>query len=140
MIPKTINMKFMMYINLFEKVCRVSTTNCFVYNNVIIFAIPKNKISGAIGKNGANMKKLGEILRKKIKVIEMPESQLGMRSFVENIIEPISFAKFGIKENVVTIGAGRQSKAALIGRGRLRQKELEDILIKSFGIKKLIIV
>ena len=69
MAGKTIDMQLMRYINLFRKVCHVSTTNCFVYNNVIIFAVPKMQVYRAIGRGGENMKKLGLILRKKIKII-----------------------------------------------------------------------
>ena len=140
MIQKIISMRFIRYINLFEKLCGVSTTNCFVYNNIIIFAISRSKISKAIGKGGVNIKKLGETLGKKIRVIEMPEDLSGMKSFVGDIVKPVSFAKFEFRNNVVTINAGRQSKAALIGRGRIRQKELEDILVRSFGVRKLMIV
>jgi NusA-like KH domain protein len=137
MIPKTIDMQLMRYINLFERICRVSTTDCFVYNNVIIFAVPKSKVSLAIGKNGANMRKIGEVLRKRIKVIEMPQEGVGVKKFVEAVVDPITFNKFEISNGMATISAGRQSKAALIGRGRSRQKELEDILIKAFNIRKL---
>ena len=129
---RTIDMQFMRYINLFRKISKISTTNCFVYNHTIIFAVPKRFVSIAIGKNGANMKKIGEILRKKIKVVEMPEDKEMVKKFVKEIVEPITFNKIELKNNVVMISAGRQSKAALIGRGRQREKELSEILHKYF--------
>lgn len=137
MSSKTIDMQFMRYINLFRKVCGVSTTNCFVYNNVIIFAVPKKAVSVAIGKHGANMKRLGEILRKKIKVIDMPDDEAGLPKFVEDVVEPTTFNKIEIREGGVVISAGRQSKAALIGRNRIREKELAAILRDSFKIQKV---
>ena len=133
-------MQFMRYINLFEKVARVSTTDCFVYNNVIIFAVPKQKVSLAIGKGGANVRRIGEILRKKIKVIEMPIVKEGLPKFIGGIVSPIEFGNIEIKDKQVVISAGRQSKAALIGRGRQREKELKDILGQSFGIVNLKII
>jgi len=136
MVLKIINMQFMRYINLFRKISYVSTTDCFVYNNTIIFAVPRDSVAKAIGKNGVNMKKIGEILRKKIKVIEMPQecdSENDLKNFIGAIIDPITFNKMDVRDNLVTISAGRQSKAALIGRGRTREKELSDILSKSFG-------
>ena len=140
---KTIDMQLMRYINLFGKVCKVSTTNCFVYNHVIVFAVPRTEVFRAIGKKGANMKKLGEILRKKIKVIEMPtgeDKQEQMEKFVTAVVEPIGFNKIEAKDGVVSISAGRQSKAALIGRGRAREEELGDIMKRFFHIQKLRIV
>ena len=57
--------------------------------------------------------------------------------FVEAVVNPVEFNKVEVKENSVTISAGRQSKAALIGRGRQREKELADVLKNFFHITKL---
>ena len=62
-----IDMQLMRYINLFARTTRVQTTKVFVYNNQIIFAVPKATVSIAIGKGAVNVRKLNEILRKKIK-------------------------------------------------------------------------
>ncbi len=134
----TIDMQVMRYINLFEKVCRVSTTSCFVYNNTIIFAVPSSQVFRAVGKNGVNMKKLSEILRKKIKVVKKPEGIESIEEFVKEIVDPVDFNKIEVKDGVVILTAGRQYKAALIGRNRVREQELEDILKKTFSnISKL---
>lgn len=137
MASQIIDMKLMRYINLFEKVSKVSTTKCFIYNNVIIFAVPKSKIFKAIGKSGENVKKIGGILTKKIKVISMPKQGEQIDKFVKETVSPVTFNKIEVRENSVTITAGRQSKAALIGRSRVREKELGDVLKKFFGIGKL---
>lgn len=138
----TIDMQRMRYINLFGKVCKVSTKHCFLYNNSIIFVVPKKKVSLAVGKNGENMRKLGDILRKKIKVVaELPEEEEKkkeeMQRFVSAIVDPITFNKVEVKGGEIVITAGRQSKAALIGRNRQREKELEGILKNFFAIGKL---
>lgn len=129
----------MRYINLFSKVARVSTTKCFVYNNQIVFAVPKSQVSMAIGKNAENVKRLRDILRKKIKVVAMPsiDSHEGIAKFVGDVVDPIEFNKVEVNDALVTINAGRQSKAALIGRGRIREKELSEVLKNFFKIGKL---
>ena len=66
----TINMQDMRYLNLFEKMTRVRTRYCFKYNEFIVFCVPKHLVSAAIGEGGANVKRMSEILRKKIKVIQ----------------------------------------------------------------------
>jgi len=129
-----IDMKIMRYINLFSKISRVNTTNCFVYNNVLIFAVPRKRISQAIGKQGANMRRIGEAFRKRVKVIPMPDGRQNIRDFIANIVNPAVFNKIEIKDNNVTINAGKIDKAALIGRGRAREKELEEILRRVFGV------
>jgi transcription antitermination factor NusA-like protein len=134
-----IDMQSMRYINLFEKISRVSTTKVFTYNNQIIFAVPKDKVSTAIGKSAVNVKKLSDILRKKIKIVTMPsiDDNDGIGKFVTEVVAPVEFNKVEINDNSVVITAGRQSKAALIGRNRIREKELGDVLKNFFHIGKL---
>ena len=133
-----IDMQLMRYINLFARTTRVQTTKCFVYNNQIIFAVPRDKVSVAIGKGAINVKKLSGILRKKIKVVAMPlvDSDEGIGKFVEDVVAPIEFNGVEINGNSFVINAGRQSKAALIGRGRQREKELADVLRNFFRVGK----
>ena len=135
----TIDMQMMRYINLFSKITRVQTRRVFVYNNQIIFAVPKDKVSFAIGKGAVNAKKISEILRKKVKIVEMPnvEDEEGIKKFITDVVSPIEFNGVEIKGDNCTINAGRYSKAALIGRGRIREKEIGDVLKDYFGIKFL---
>jgi len=134
---RTIDMRSMRYINLFARICKVSTTNCFNYNNNLIFAVPRPLMTKAIGREGNNIKQIAEVLRKKIKVIAMPNDISGLRKFVEDIVDPVKFSGFELKDKTVTISAGMESKAVLIGRNRMREKELQDILSKTFDVEKL---
>ena len=137
MSPSTIDMRLMRYINLFRKITHISTRNCFVYNNAIIFAVPGQLVPKAVGPHGKNMKIMGEILRKKIKVISMAPDKEHVERFISEIVSPITFNKIEIKDNTVTISAGRQNKAALIGRNRQREKELSEILRNFFNIHRV---
>lgn len=134
-----IDMQLMRYINLFTKITKVQTIKVFVYNSQIVFAVPKNKVSIAIGKGAVNIKKLSDILRKKIKVVSMPvlDNDGELKKFIEDVVAPVGFNKIEMKDNSIIIFAGRQSKAALIGRNRMREKELSEVLKNFFGIGKL---
>ncbi|RMD45789.1 hypothetical protein D6829_01335 [Candidatus Pacearchaeota archaeon] len=138
----TIDMKLMRYINLLSKVSGVRTTKCFLYNNQIVFAVPKNLVSKAIGKGAENVRKLKSILGKRIKIVSIPSSNSReeISRFVESIVEPVEFNMLNINNGVLTISANRQSKAALIGRNRVREKELFEILKNSFNIREFKIV
>ncbi len=136
----TIDMQVMRYINLFDRVTRVPTKHCFVYNNTLIFVVPKKLVSRAVGPDGKNVKKISETFRKKVKVIAMPEKQEQISKFVSELVDPVSFNKLDLNKEVATLSAGRQNKAALIGRNRAREKELESILKNLFDIKKFKIV
>ncbi len=110
-----------------------------MYNNQIVFAVPRGQVSFAIGKDAVNVKRLRDTLRKKIKVIAMPgrDDEGEVISFIKDLVSPVEFAGVEIKDSSITITAGRQNKAALIGRNRVREKELLDILKNNFGFSKL---
>jgi NusA-like KH domain protein len=134
-----LEMKDIMYLNLFSKMTRVDTRYCFMYNDTIIFAVPKNLVSKAIGENGRNVKKLNEVLRKKIKIIPTPQGIHHTKDFIQAVISPNSFKDLEIKENEIIINAGSQNKAALIGRNKRRFLELQ-LIIKDFFKKDLKII
>lgn len=132
-------MQLMRYINLFGRTTKISTTKVFYYNNQIIFAVPKSKVSIAIGKGACNIKRMSETLRKKIRVIAMPavDDVEGIKKFVLDTVAPIEVNGVEMKGGSIVVNGGRQSKAALIGRGRQREKELGDVLKTFFSISNV---
>ena len=127
---KTLDMRFIRYLNLFEKITRVTTKNCFEYNNAIVFAVHPSLISRAIGEQGNNVKEMSEILGKKIKVISLPFR--GIENFIADIVSPIKFKSIEVSGSEIIINAGKQSKAALIGRNRVRLEELNNVAKEYF--------
>ena len=124
---KTFDMQDLRYLNLFEKITRVNTRYLFKYNNMLVFCVPKNLIKKALGENAKNLRRMSEILGKKIKVIFQPK-QDEIKVFIETLISPHTFRDIEITENEIIINAGRISKAALIGRDKLRLEELRNIM------------
>lgn len=124
---KTIEMQDMRYLNLFERVTKVRTRFCVKYNDYLIFCVPKLMISRAVGPEGRNVRKLHEILGKKIKIVPVPRGIEDVNNFIEMIVSPITFKEITVKENEIVLTAGSQSKAALIGRNRRRLFEMQKI-------------
>ena len=129
----TINMQIMRYINLLDKVSRIKTKKCFIYNNTIIFAVPSKLISRAIGPKGKNIREMQEKLGKKIKIIKEADDVGDAERFVKDIVEPVTFVSLEIREGEIVITAGARSKAALLGRNKRRLAELSKILEDNFG-------
>lgn len=101
----------------------------------------------AVGKNGSNVKRIAETLRKKIKIISMPSASdldknpsIHIKNFIAEVVSPIEFTNFDFIDNVASISGTRESKAILIGRDRCREKELSEVLKKIFGVKEFKIV
>jgi NusA-like KH domain protein len=134
-----LDMQFMRYLNLFARITRVQTTTCFVYNNIIVFGVKERDISNAIGRNAENVRKIAEILRRKIKIVGMPSGNgaRDIENFVKEVVSPLVFTKFEFQNRVVSLSGTMQNKAGLIGRNSVRQKELEDILKRYFDVEEL---
>ena len=126
-----IDMQSLRYLNLFGRITRVSTRFCFKYNEAIFFCVPKRFLSKAVGENGENVKKISNILRRKIKIIPKPSSVVDVNSFIQVIVSPVTFKKIEVSDKEVVLTAGSQSKAALIGRNKRRLLEMQKV-IKDF--------
>jgi len=131
--PAIIDMQHMRYLNLFESVARVSTRFCFKYNNAIFFCVPKQLVRKAIGENGANVRRVSQILGKKIKIIPIPNEPYHVRPFIESIVSPVPFKDLEIRGNEIILSASTQSKAALIGRDKVRLFEMQKIISDFFN-------
>jgi transcription antitermination factor NusA-like protein len=136
-----IDMQSMRQMNLFSQISHVQTKHFFSYNNTLVFGVPMSKVSQAIGRDASNIKQLNQILRRKIKVIAMPEKDdvKGIIRFVTELVEPVELNKVELNGGKLEINATRINRAVLIGRNRIREKELIKILKSAFGIVELII-
>ncbi len=135
----TINMQEMRHLNLFGKVTQVRTRFCFRYNEGIIFCVPKSMLSKAIGEGGRNVRKMSEILGRKIKIIPAPRGIEDAPGFIEAVVSPVTFKEIQLTDDELILTAGSQSKAALIGRNKRRLLELQKV-VKDFFKKDLRIV
>lgn len=128
----TIDMQDMRYLNLFDKVTQVSTRFCFKYNEGIIFCVPKKDISKAVGRDGRNVRQLGEIMRKRVKIVAFPRGIQDAKTFFESIVSPVQFKDLQVTgDEIIVNSGGTQNKAALIGRNKRRLEEMQSI-IKSY--------
>ena len=127
------------YINLLNRVAKIKTKRCFIYNNTVIFAVPSELVSRAIGPNGRNVREIQEKSGRRIRIIKDADGLSDAERFVEDIVEPIAFVSIEVKDNKIILTAGTRSKAALLGRNKRRSEELYKIVEETFG-KELRIV
>lgn len=133
-------MQTMRYINLLDRASNVKTKQCFIYNNTIFFAVPKELVSRAIGPAALNVKRIQENLGKKVRIIEEPQGLKDAMKFLKDIVSPNRFKLLEIKENCFTITAGNnQNKAILMGRNKKRLEELQKIVRDTYGMDLRII-
>ncbi|MDA3837174.1 MAG: hypothetical protein PF542_06145 [Nanoarchaeota archaeon] len=128
----TINMEDLRHLNLFSKITGIQTRYCFTYNDTLIFAVPKPKITQALGKNNENLKRISEILKKRIKVIAQPRGLEDAKSFIQTMVSPVAFKEMEINDKEIIITPGSvQVKASLLGRNKRRLLEMQ-MIVKTF--------
>lgn len=128
-------MQTMRFINLFERIAHVRATKCFVYNNMIYFAVPPRYFSKANGGSNQAARIISEQLGKRVRIIRDASDDLeSVGKFVGAVVSPASFDDFELQENTYVITAGSRERAAtLIGRNKVRLNELNAIMQAYFG-------
>lgn len=127
-------MQDMRHLNLFNQITRIHTRFYAKYNDTIIFCVPKEFVMRAVGEEGRNLRRLSEILGKRIRIIQMPRGLYDARGFIQTIVKPVMFKDFEIRGNEMIITAGNmQTKAALMGRNKRRLIEMQKIVKDFFG-------
>lgn len=125
---QVIDMQKLRYLNLFNKITKISTQFCFVYNNVLFFCVQNQELSRAIGPGARNIRKIGEITKKRVKIIQTPKTIKEAQKFIGSIVEPVEFKDLQITEDEISVSGSRQEKAALIGRDKKRLNEMKEII------------
>jgi len=130
----TISMQDIRQLNLFEKVTRIRTMYSFSYNDTLMFAVPERLISKALGRGNENLRKISGILKKRIRVVAIPDGMKDLKSFIKAVINPVSFNSIEITPDEVVVTAGPQNKAALLGRNKRRLEEMKGIISNYFKL------
>ena len=128
------NSDSMKLMTLFESMTGAKVRDCIV-NEKVFFVIEENDMGKAIGRNGANIKRIESVLKKKIKLAEFSTDVM---QFVRNIVYPVEINDIKNDNGVVIIqGKDTNAKAMLIGRDRQNVNHLSNIVKRYFDIKEI---
>ena len=124
----------MKVIILFESMTGAKVKDC-IANDRLIFIIEENDMGKAIGRNGSNIKRMENMLKKKIKLVEFSSDVL---RFTRNMIYPVEAHDMKQEGGVITLrGKDTTTKAMLIGRERQNINHMTEILKRYFDIKEI---
>ena len=102
--------------SLMERITKAKVKDCFTdeEEEAIFFVVAPGELGKAIGKGGANIKRLQHEMQRRIRVIEYSDNVL---EFVKNIIYPLRVQSI-VEENgaVVIKETNKKAKSLLIGR------------------------
>ncbi len=127
----------MQLISMFERMTSAKLKDAFEVDNLQVFVVKPGFIGKAVGKKGANVKKLADMLKKNIKIIEYnPKIEV----FAKNVTFPIIPAKieYDQKEKILTlIPKDLLSRGLLIGKQAVKLRETEKIIKRFFDIEEV---
>jgi len=124
--------ELMKLITLFESSTGANVKDC-IANDKIVFIIEEGEMGKAIGKNGTNIKRVENMLKKKIRLVEFSSDTV---QFVKNLIYPVEALEIRQENDMVIIhGRDTSSKAMLIGRERQNINHLAGIVKRYFDVR-----
>ncbi len=124
-------------ISMFERMTSAKLKDAFEVDNLQVFVVQPGFIGKAVGKKGINVKKLAEMLKKNIKIIDYnPKIEV----FAKNVTFPIIPARieYDQKEKILTlIPKDMLSRGLLIGKQAVKLRETEKIIKRFFDVEEV---
>lgn len=127
----------MQLIAMFEQMTSSKLRDCFAIDDLQVFVVEKGQIGRAVGRSGANVKKLASALKSKIKIIEHSPD---IAQFVKNTVHPIKpkRVEFDAENKIALIvPPDLLSRGLLIGRQAIKLRETEKIVQRFFDLTEL---
>lgn len=133
-----LDLKLIQTISLFERITRARVKDCIDQSNSFVFIVYPGEMAKAIGPQGKNVKKLEQMLKKKIRIMEYNDELL---TFVKNVISPLKAEGIIEEEGIVTITpTDSRSRGLLIGREAVHLRAFEAIVKRYFDISEMKVV
>ena len=113
-------------INLFENITKAKVKELIEKENVLLFIIEQGELIKIIANKGKSIKRLENLMHKRLRVIEFNQDPL---KFVKNFIYPIKPLSISLNNDHIEIKVeDRKSKGLLIGRESKNLDELNNLV------------
>ncbi|MFH1520353.1 MAG: NusA-like transcription termination signal-binding factor [Candidatus Micrarchaeota archaeon] len=118
----------------FEKITHVMPSDYLTTTTSILFLVGQEFLGKAIGKNALNIKKLGDVFKKRVIVVaDSPDLEIFIRNFFGNIkIYDIEIRDI-MGEKAVMLTIEEKDRGIAIGRDGERIKAAKTLLKKKFN-------
>jgi NusA-like KH domain protein len=118
----------------FEKVTHIMPSDYINTESSILFLVDQQALGKAIGKNASNIRKLGEIFRKRVIVVaDSPDMEIFVRNFFGNIKIVDMEVRDVMGEKAIMLTIEEKDRGIAIGRDGERIKAAKTLLKKKFN-------
>ncbi len=130
------DINLMNFISLFENLTRAKVKDC-ISGEPLIFVVGEGELSKAIGKKAGNLRKIENLLRKKVRIIEFSDD---VEIFVKNVIAPLKAENITKEDGVVVITDPiSQVRGKIIGRDSKNLNKYKEIVSRYFDIEDIVV-
>ena len=129
------DLNLMKFITLFESVSQAKVKDALEDEGTLIFIVEENQIARAIGKQGSHVKRMEQMTKKRVKVVEFSND---MGEFIRNYVSPLEVGDIKNDDGTLTIyGKDSSSKSMIIGREKKKLELLKSIVGRYFEFKDI---
>jgi N utilization substance protein A len=126
----------MNYINIAEGFIHTPIIDCVGKEDRITFIVEKGRLGKAVGKEAKNIKKLEEIFKKEVRIVEYDTD---IKQFLVNLFKPFKLDKiiFDEKEKKASVVVNPNDKGKAIGKDGRNIKIIREIAKRHHDIEEL---
>ncbi|MCE4617215.1 MAG: NusA-like transcription termination signal-binding factor [Desulfurococcales archaeon] len=135
--PARLGPEELRYIALFQDITGATVMDCIIDEEFdrVIYVVKAEDMGKAIGKRGSNARKLAELLKKNVEIIEYAES---LEDMVKTLFKGVNITRMNLIEKndkkILYINVPMEQKGRAIGRNGKNIKKARMILARLFDI------
>jgi N utilization substance protein A len=104
----------------------------------LVFIVRPGQLWKALGKNGANVKRVEAAFKRKLKIVEFNPDLV---TFVKNMARPLKVDDVTEADGIITIShSDPQTKGLLIGKNARNLRNMEENIRRHFPVKEIKVV
>lgn len=122
------------YFSEFEKVTKVSPNDYLISENTIAFLVDREALGKAIGKQGTNIRRLGEVFRKRVVILsDSDDYEVFIKNVFYNITVLTTEMREAMGQKALFITIEDKDRGMAIGKGGERIKMIKAFVKKKFN-------
>ncbi len=139
MAGRKLDMDALRMLSLFEKVTDSRVKDAVDYKDKLTFIVEEGQLWKALGKDRANLIKLEELLKRRVKIVEYRKDKI---QFLVNLIHPLRVKDIQEdEEGIITItGTDTKTKGLLIGSRAQNLRATEEVMRMYFDVKEIKVI